>query len=95
MLTALVLVGLGQFQMIIEQPAPVVFEMPVIQAPTFYRYSYVPVVSEIPVVTYSAPMAVYSLRAEPMMPVYSPFWGRRAVIRERGPGFRSKTILRY
>jgi hypothetical protein len=92
MLAVLVLVSVAQFPVIMEQP--VIYEMPVFQVQTMYRYSYVPVVRTVPTTLYSAPLTYY-MRAEPLVPVYSPFWGGRTIIKERGPGFRSRTILRY
>ena len=100
MFTALVLASLGQFMVIVTQPEPVVYELPVVQAQTMtYQYSFGPVFQAAPTVTYSLP-ATYYLRSDPLLSVYppfmgGPFMGGRTVIRERGPGFRSRMVLRY
>jgi hypothetical protein len=95
MLMALVLASVTQFQVIVEQP--VFYELPTVQAvtSTTFEYSYMPVVRSVPTVMYSVPAFPYYMRADPFVRAHSPFLGGRTVIKERGPGFRSKTIMRY
>jgi hypothetical protein len=101
MLTAFALAALAQVFVIVEPSEPVVYEPTVVQTTT-YQYSSVPVVRAAPMVvtpiqgawvgTYSS---AYYMRADPLVRVYSPYMGGRTVIKERGPGFRGRTIFRY
>ena len=93
MLTALVLASVAQFSVIVEYPGSVVYETPVVRMME-YRYSYVPEIRSVSTVTYSLPEAYY-LRAEPLVPVYSFQRRGRTVIKERGFGFRGRTVIRY
>jgi hypothetical protein len=95
MLTALVLASLAQFPLIVEQQEPVVYEM---QITTSQQYFSVPEVrTVVPTVTYSLP-AAYFVGADPLVGVYPPFMGGRAVVKGRWPGFpgfRSRVRIRY
>jgi hypothetical protein len=103
MLTALVLASLTQFSVVLEQSETVVYELPVMQTTMYQTYSLVPVVRSASMVV--APRqgawietlpSVYYLRSEPLMPLfYFPMGAGRTVIKERWPGFRSRTIMRY
>lgn len=97
MLLALVLASMTQFRVTVEQQAPVIIEQqaPVIyEIPTFQTTTFQTVLRTVPTVTYSLPeVSVFAV--DPVVRVYSPFMGRRAVFKERGFGFRSRTVIRY
>jgi hypothetical protein len=99
MLMALVLASMTQFRVVVEQQAPVVYELPPVQAvrSMTYEYSSVPMVqtfTTVPMVTYSAPAFTYMM-ADPMVQVSVPLVAGRNVIRVRGPGgYRRRIVVR-